>query len=198
MIRFRNGLKRFQKTSITLLTAIALALAGCGGGSSSSNNNVSGIGSPGGLSTSACSVDTEKQEVLQIMQQWYLFNDEAAQFNKYQNINLNAFADGDALLDFLRYLPNQFDRGFSFISTPAEDEAFFGRGEFGGFGFSLVQTGFNDFFIRQVFSSSPAGQAGIERGYRLTAIDGRTIAQINAAEGVSAALGPAKSAFRDN
>ena len=143
------------------------------------------------IELSSCNVRSEKQELLQIMQQWYLWNDEAEQANKYNNINLDAFASDEELLDFLRYRPNEFDRGFSFITSPDADAALFGSGQFIGFGFSLIQgNDSNTILVSQVFAGGPAANAGIERGYQLQAIGGRSIATINAAEGVSNALGP--------
>jgi carboxyl-terminal processing protease len=156
---------------------ITLQLAACGGGGSSSN------------SPEACFAGDGRGEVLNIMRQWYLWNDEADQFNKYRNINLRSFRDVDVLLDFLRYQPDQFDRGFSYITTPEEEAAFFGEGEFVGFGFGMIRIG-SEIRFSQVYPGSPAGVAGFQRGYRLLAINGRSIAQIEAGEGLGAALGP--------
>ena len=44
--------------------------------------------------------------------------------------------------------------------------------------------------LTRVFANSPAAAAGFERGQRILSINGRTIAEINAAEGLTAALGP--------
>lgn len=46
-----------------------------------------------------------------------------------------------------------------------------------------------------MFSGSPAEQAGFQRGFRILELDGRTIAEINQAEGVNVAFGPAEEGF---
>jgi C-terminal processing protease CtpA/Prc len=160
---------------------VMLLLAACGDGDSKRGSK---------FAPSSC-----KSEVLEIMQDWYLWNDEADQYNKYRNIDLSDFADENALLDFLRYRPNEFDRGFSYITTPEEEQAFFGEGEFVGFGFSLMQINPGEVRFSQVFQDSPAEAAGFQRGYRLVAINGRSIAEIEAAEGLAQALGPARVGF---
>jgi carboxyl-terminal processing protease len=162
---------------------ITLQLAACGGGGSSAGNT-----------PEACFAGNGRGEVLNIMRQWYLWNDEADQFNKYRNLDLRSFGDADALLDFLRYQPGQFDRGFSYITTPEEEAAFFGEGEFVGFGFGMIRIG-SEIRFSLVYPGSPAGGAGFQRGYRLLAINGRSIAQIEAAEGLGAALGPPQVGF---
>lgn len=142
----------------------------------------------------ACISGRGKSEVLDIMQDWYLWNDEAEQFDKYQNIDLSQFADTNALLDFLRYRPEEFDRGFSYITTPEEEASFFDEGQFVGFGFGLSLLGENELYINRIFADSPAATAGFERGFRVLAINGRTIAEIGV-EGLAAALGPDEAGF---
>ena len=161
------------------------AVVGCGGGG--------GGGQAAGNDTATgCSVAAQRQEIHDLMLEWYFFNDELEQQQKYTGLNLNAFPSAEALLTFLRYRPERFDRGFSFITTPAADAQFFGEGQFVGFGFGskFVDAPLNaDLRLTQVFSGSPAAAAGFLRGQRIVAIDGRTIAEINQAEGLSAALG---------
>jgi carboxyl-terminal processing protease len=152
----------------------------------------------GGTLVSKVETSSCKSEVLDIMQDWYLWNDEAEQLNKYRNLDLGDYVNEEALLSFLRYRPNEFDRGFSYITTPEEEEAFFSEGEFVGFGFSLMQINPGEIRFSQVFENSPADLAGFQRGYRLVAINGRTIAQIEAAEGLGQALGPAQVGFTLN
>lgn len=154
------------------------ALTGCGG---SDDSRLTGCLAEGG-----------RQQLAGIMQDWYFWNDETAQLNKYNNLNPNRYSDAEALLDFLRYQPAQFDRYFSYITTPQEEQAFYNEGEFVGFGVSLARIGnSSDIRVTQVYANSPAAAAGFERGFRLWRINGRTISQIDFNEGVNAALGPA-------
>jgi len=127
------------------------------------------------------------------MREWYFFNDEPEQQQKYLGLDLAGFATSEELLSFLRYRPDQFDRGFSFLTTPSADQQFFGEGRFVGFGFGtkFVDAPTNeDLRFTQVFAGSPAEAAGFERGFRILEIDGRTIAEITQTEGISAAFGP--------
>jgi len=164
----------------------AAFVVGCGG---SSGNQIAAAAAATDL---PCSVAVQLQEVRDLMQEWYFFNDEPAQQQKYAGLNLNDFASAGALLGFLRYRPEQFDRGFSFITTTAADDQFFGEGQFIGFGFGskFADPPFNaDLRLTQVFPGSPAADAGFRRGQRILEINGRTIAEINATEGLGAALG---------
>ncbi len=160
---------------------LALLVSACGGG---------GGGGGGAL---GCTVAVQKQAIRDIMTEWYFFNDEPEQQQKYVDLDINDFATAEALLAFLRYRPQQFDRNFSFLTTTASDQQFFGEGQFVGFGFGskFVDSPVNsDLRFTQVFAGSPAEAAGIQRGFRLLEIDGRTIAVINQVEGLGVALGP--------
>jgi carboxyl-terminal processing protease len=158
----------------------------------------SGEGGPVGRwvdqSNEACFFNGGKQQVLDIMRDWYLWNDEADQYNKYRNLSLNNFEDAEDLLDFLRYQPAEFDRGFSYITTPEEEQAFFGEGQFIGFGFSMAFSE-NGIYFTQVFSGSPAAEEGFERGYRLVAINGRNVLTFPSGEEFAAAFGPDEVGF---
>ena len=156
--------------SVTAALAV-LSLSACGGGSGGS-----------GPAPSACSNDGQKQFVSDVMQDVYFWNDQLPE------LNLDDFATAEELLAAFLFQP--LDR-FSFIGSAAADTAFFGEGQFVGFGFSWRLEN-DEVRLSQVFSNGPAGAAGFERGYSVLEIDGRTIAEINAAEGVSAAFGPSE------
>jgi len=168
---------------IALICGMGLVVVGCSGGGGSDSARVA----------LACTVPQQKLAVSTLMQEWYLFNDEVEQQQKYATLNLDAFANAEALLDELRYRPEQFDRNFSFLTTVQADQQFFGEGQFVGFGFGSKFTDApldTDLRLTQVIAGSPAEQAGFARGQQLLTIDGRTIAEIAQAEGISAALGP--------
>lgn len=171
---------RLKKKLATFLLGACLVAAGCGGGSNDK----------GAFST--CTVAQQKQSVAGLMQEWYLFNDELEQQQRYATLDLSEFATPEALLASLLYRPDRYDRNFSFLTTTAADQQFFGEGQFIGFGFGskYADAPLNtDLRLTQVFASSPAAAAGLARGQQLLAIDGRTIAEIGQAEGVTAALG---------
>lgn len=163
------------------LTGLVL-LGGCDNGSA---------GSRSASTVSSCLSGPGKREVLDIMRDWYFWNDETEQADKY-GTDVNGFSDVEVLLNYLRYRPSEFDRGFTFVTTPEEESAFFGEGKFIGFGFGMTRIGnTHDIRITQIYAGSPADLGGLERGFRLVAVDGRSIAQIDFNEGIGEALGPA-------
>lgn len=157
-------------------------LAGCSSSGSSENGPAL-----------ACTVALQKQAVANLMQEWYLFNDEVEQQQKYAGLDPSQFATPEELLEFLLYRSDRFDRDFSFITTPQVDQQFFGNGQFVGFGFGskFADSPMNtDLRLTQIIAGSPAEAAGLARGQQILTIDGRTIAEIEQAEGLSSALGP--------
>ena len=72
----------------------------------------------------------------------------------------------------MRYRPR--DTTFSYITSRAENEAFYGDSSFVGFGIS-TQTGTNELRLLQVFPDSPASEAGLARGDHITEINGRSV-----------------------
>ena len=138
----------------------------------------------------ACSMEGQKQFVLDNMRAWYFWNDLLP-----AQVDTTQFATPEDLLAFLTTfspdltpddgIDNPVDR-FSFINTAAADQAFFGEGKFEGFGFSSRFVAENDLRLTRVFFDSPANRAGLARGQQIVALNGRTIADIQANEGVNA------------
>ena len=156
---------------------LVATLSACGGG---------GGGAAAGPGPSSCSNAGQKQFVLDAMRTWYLWNDRLP-----ASVNIDGFATPDDLLEFLTsFSPddgsgNPIDR-FSFINSAAADQAFFGEGQFEGFGFSTRFLDAGDLRLTRVFTDSPAFAADLRRGQRILELNGRTIAEIEAAEGVGA------------
>ncbi len=155
-----------------LIILASLALAAC----SSSDG--------GGGDNFSCSNRDQKRFVRDAMQDWYLWNNLLP-----DKISVSDYDSPESLLvDLMTYSPddgsgNPIDR-FSFIGSAAADAAFFGQGQFEGFGFSLGA----DASILQTFAGSPADLGGLARGQQILELDGRTVAAIQAAEGLNAAL----------
>ena len=173
-------MKFVRKLSVLLTAAAAAATTACGGGSDG------GLVPP--AANDPCSVAGQKQFVLDNMQFWYFWNDRLP-----ATVDLDGFATPEELLAFLTsFSPNDgsgqpVDR-FSFITTVEEDQQFFEEGRFEGFGINSRFEAADNLRIARVFELSPAFDAGLRRGQRILALDGRTIAQIEAAEGVGAVL----------
>lgn len=130
-----------------------------------------------------CAVSVQNQTQFTVMEDIYLW------YEELPRINATQFASQEELLDALRFEP--LDR-FSFINPAAEEEAFFGFGEFVGFGFrssasDQVQV------VSDVFENSPAEAGGLVRGTTILAVDGVPIAEVlEQPDGFSGALGEAE------
>ena len=142
--------------------------------------------SSGGVPITSCSVDGQKQFVVDAMNQWYFWNDLLP-----ASVDISQFETPDDVLDYLTtFSPDDgtgqpIDR-FSFITTAQADQQFFGEGKFEGFGFSSRFVAADDLRLTRVFVDSPAFRAGLRRGQRILELNGRTIAEIQAAEGIGA------------
>jgi len=159
-----------------LCLLIVTVLAGCSSSSGDGNrdNNIS------------CSDTGQKDFVLAAMQDWYLWNDLLP-----NNVNVDNYATPEALLAFLMTFSPDDGSGqpidqFSFIGSAAADAAFFGEGKFEGFGFSRRHLAADDVRLTRVFGGSPADLGGLARGQRILMLNGRTITEIEAAEGLNA------------
>jgi membrane-associated protease RseP (regulator of RpoE activity) len=129
----------------------------------------------------SCSNRDQKRFVRDATEDWYLWNDLLP-----DKIRLGDYETPVDLLASLVAVQPLDD--FSYIGSAAADAAFFGAGQYLGFGFSWRRVAADDIRLTQVFGGSPASAAGLSRGQRIIALDGRTIEEIEAAEGAEAVL----------
>lgn len=179
-------MRRHTAKLITILVS-ALGVVACGGGSGGGafGNNV-------GNGTTDCSISGQNQFVLSTMQDVYLYDDQLP------TVNIADFSSPEALLERLvrdvDVTPedpgNPIPDAFSFIDSAAADSAFFNEGETVGYGFVATRLTNNELRISRVIAGSPAAFGTLSRGQQFVAINGRSIAEIDAAEGFGAALGP--------
>lgn len=161
-----------------LAVLIAALLVGCEGGD----------GLAGPPPPSQCSNDNQKQYVLDGLYYWYLWNDMLP-----ANIDIADYPSPEMLVyEVTRNLGPQKPAGgpldrFSSVGSAQADQQYYGEGKYEGFGFGWLMDGADMRFSR-VFEASPAFVAGFGRGQTVLRIDGRTIADINANEGIDAAL----------
>lgn len=142
--------------------------------------------------STACSVDGQKQFVLDALYDWYLWNDLLP-----ANINIADYSTAEQLVfEVTTGFGPQDNNGdpidlFSGVNSLQADTEFFGEGKFEGFGFSwrFVDQAQTDFRITRTFFDSPANRGGLERGQRVLSLSGRTVAEIAASEGISAFFG---------
>ncbi len=172
--------KGIQMRKLIVLIAFA-GLTACGGSGSGSAGPQTG--------TAACSNDGQKQYVLDQLYAWYLWNDLLP-----AGIRISDYASPEELVFRVTTELGPRDTNgdpldlFSSVGSAEADSQFFGEGKFEGFGFSwrFVDQAQTDFRITRTFLGSPANLGGLERGQQVLSLNGRTIANITASEGVSA------------
>jgi len=143
-----------------------------------------GTSSQGGApSASDCSVAGENAQVLSVMQSWYYWYQSLP-----SNVNPANYASQNALLDAIRQQP--LDR-FSYITTQAANQSFYGAGQYVGYGLGFGLSASNNLNVNQVFPGSPADQAGITRGDTVTAVNGVPVPTLVANNQLDSALGAA-------
>jgi C-terminal peptidase prc len=150
--------------------AVVVIAAGCGGSSGSGGQSAGG----------SCTVLEQNQIILEIMQDIYLWND------RLPTVDPADFSSPEAYLQALLVPEDEF----SFITSAAADDAFFGDSQFAGIGFQSRQPGDGTVRVVDVFEGSPADRGGLARGDSIVAVEGRPIEEILAEEGFSASLGP--------
>jgi hypothetical protein len=155
---------------LTMLAATALTVLGC-------SASDSGGGGPQ-VGTAACENDSQKLFVLETMRDIYFWYDLLP-----VSVDGSLYASPEELLAFL--VSFQPLDNFTFITSAEADAQFFGEGKFEGFGFSTRFEAADDLRFTRVFSGSPAALAGFQRGQRILELDGRTIAEIEANEGLN-------------
>src|SRR5258708_21524955 len=126
----RSIMPRLRAVSALCLLSL---LYGCGGTSSQA----------GAPSASDCSVAGEKAQILSVMQSWYYW---------YQSLPSNLhpanYASSNALLDAIRHQP--LDR-FSYITTQAANQSFYGAGQYVGYGLGFPLSASNNLSGNQGF-----------------------------------------------
>ena len=141
------------------------------------------------IGSTECENDGQKQFVLDALYAWYLWNDLLP-----PDLSISSYTTPEQLVtEVTRTYGPQKANGdpvdlFSSVGSAQADAEFFGEGKYEGFGFSYRFVDTDDARLSRTFSGSPAALGGLERGQRILGLNGRTIADINANEGVTAAL----------
>ena len=192
-LNFSARVRRFA------LTAGCVAfLAACGGGGSSTpTSGTAAAPTPTPAPTTAgCTLSARKNWALAQLQEWYLF---PSLFDA--SANPSAYATVDEYIDALvaPARAQNRDRYFTYLTSIAEENAYYEQGETAGFGMRLMfdPTG-TRLFVSEVFEGSPAQPPGIDRGSEILRIGAngaqhQSVSQILASGGTAAllqALGP--------
>ena len=102
------------------------------------------------------------------------------------NVNPASFDSPEAYLEAVRFRP--IDNSYSYITSAAANDAFYSDSQFIGFGFSQQPTT-SDMRVLQVYEDSPAIEAGLSRGDRITHVNGQTVAAMVANGTIASAFG---------
>ncbi len=151
------------------VAAIAALLSSCGGGSSG-NNNTGGSPTPTPTSSGSatCSFASRASWTLSQLEEWYLFPD-----------LLDSGADASAYSDLQDYIDALVaparaanrDRFFTYVTSIAEENAYYSSGANAGFGFRLGYDTVNDrVFVIETYEGTPALGNNIDRGSEIRAI----------------------------
>ncbi len=179
------------------MAAIALVLSGCGGGGSVVGGGTAVTPTPTPTPTgNTCSLVDRQNWAFGQMNEWYLFPETLP-----TSLNPAPFATVNAYIDALTATARGQgrDRFFTYVTSIAQENAFFASGSSAGFGFRIsTDATARRAFIMEAFEGTTALAAGIDRGDEILAIGEttttlRTVTDIIAAEGtagVTAAFGP--------
>jgi C-terminal processing protease CtpA/Prc len=182
------------------LVSCAMLVSACGGGGSGSGGPPSGpIGgtpTPSPTPTATCSLSARQAWAFAQLKEWYLFPETLpASLDPAPFTSVQAYVD--ALTATAR--AQRRDRFFTYITSIAEENAFFNSGASAGFGVRLsLDSAARRLFIAEAYEGAPGLNAGLDRGTEILAIGTseanlRTVSDIIATEGtggVNNALGP--------
>jgi C-terminal processing protease CtpA/Prc len=148
---------RFLLVAIVVLAGV-VSLIGSGGGG----------GGPAPGDSQACALQEELELVYGLMADIYLWSDHV----RGLNINWWSYTSSEDLLSDLLYKPLD---AWSFMMTQKEYDDYFNQAKLTGLGFSLGLDNLDNIRLRYVYSSSPAGLAGLARGDILLEVNGITV-----------------------
>lgn len=197
-----------RKSFGAALALLALLPACSGGGNGGGGGTVSTAPSgstgtaqtpapaPAPAPTASCSLVDRQNWAAEQIREWYLFPETLP-----ATLSPAGFSTVDAYVNALTATARgqRRDRFFTYVTSIAEEDAFFASGSSAGFGIRLSSDSVQRrAFVSEAFEGAPALAAGIDRGTEIVAIgttanDLRPVDAIIAAEGVGGvtrALGP--------
>ncbi|MGE0362345.1 MAG: S41 family peptidase [Vicinamibacterales bacterium] len=113
--------------------------------------------------SASCSTTGQNLFVRDALEELYLW------YRELPPVDAAAYDSPEAYLDAVRYRPR--DTSFSYITSRAASDAFYSESQYIGFGLS-TSTATGELRVLQVFDDSPATEAGLARGARITAVGG--------------------------
>jgi carboxyl-terminal processing protease len=136
--------------------------------------------------STACTTLGQTSFVRNRMQEIYLW------YRQLPDLDPAGYDSPEAYLDAVRLRP--LDAQFSYIQSRAASDAFYSDSQFIGMGLSLAVID-GELRVLQVFADSPAEAAGLDRGSRVSAVNGQSVTSLLAAGTLDQALGPSEIGF---
>jgi C-terminal processing protease CtpA/Prc len=180
-----------NSSRLALALGCAAMVAACGGGTGAPTGAAptpSPTVAPTPTPTSAtCTLSARQDWVLAQLNEWYLFPDLVAPaVNKASFTNLQDYID--ALVAPARAQAK--DRYFTYITSIADENAFFQSGSSAGFGFRLgYDTAGRRVFVIESFEGTPALAQNLDRGTEIIGV-GTTTANVQTVNALMAGGGP--------
>ena len=162
----RANLRCLKAACLGSLFALLTACGGGGGGGGSAGGPTPGTDRPA-PAVADCGETAQKQFVLAAAREWYRWPDELAPVAPENYATAREFLS--ALTAPLAR--DSRDRGFSYLTTVAEDQAQSATGAYAGFGFRFARAGDGRYRISDVYENGPAFSGGFVRGAELLAVD---------------------------
>jgi C-terminal peptidase prc len=128
-----------------------------------------------------CTTLLQNMFVRDVLDQYYLW------YRELPRANPANYASPEAYLEAVRFRP--LDDSFSYITSRAANEAFYGDSQFVGYGFS-TQVVERELRVLQVFPEGPAAESGMARGDRILEIDDRSVGELIDTGEINTAFGP--------
>ena len=188
-----------NRRSFGAITGLFAMLSACGGGGGGSAPATTAATSSSVVASSAstCSLRNRQDWAASQLREWYLFPETLP-----ASLDPAPYASVSDYIDALTATARgqRRDRYFTYLTSIAEENAYYASGESAGFGIRLSTNAVQRrVFVTEAFEGAPALAAGIDRGTEIVAVgstvaDLRPVAAIIAAQGaagVTDALGPA-------
>jgi C-terminal processing protease CtpA/Prc len=182
-----SGMKRRPLTAIVGLCAIVSACGGGGGSGGTTSGSGTGTATPTPTS-SACSLRSRQDWAAAQLREWYLFPETLP-----ASLDPSPYATVSDYIDALTATARaqRRDRYFTYLTSIAEEDAYYSSGSSAGFGIRLsVDPAANRVFVSEAFEGAPALAAGIDRGTEILAI-GTSAGSLRAVSAIIASSGSA-------
>jgi C-terminal processing protease CtpA/Prc len=191
---------RFAR-GLSAIAALAM-VSSCGGGGSASGTGGTPTPTPSPTPTATptptaagCTLRERQDWAFAQLKEWYLFPDTLP-----ASLDPTPYTSVEDYIDALTATARaqHKDRYFTYLTSIAEEDAYYNSGSSAGFGIRLGLTSSNRLFVTEAFEGGPALAAGIDRGTEIVAIGTssanlRNVTDIMATSGsagLTEALGP--------